>query len=54
MLVKIFLAFQSSYFALGNDPEVVKQSEIKRFRDPILIDQIIEIDNEWRKCKLDH
>ncbi len=36
----------------GGDPEKVKKSERDRFRDDSIVDQIIEIDNKWRKCKL--
>ena len=35
----------------GGDPERVKKSERDRFRDDSIVDQIIEIDNKWRKCK---
>ncbi len=35
----------------GGDPEKVKKSERDRFRDDSIVDQIIEIDNKWRKCK---
>lgn len=35
----------------GGDPEKVKKSERDRFRDDAIVDQIIEIDNKWRKCK---
>ena len=43
---------QLNILLIGNDPNVVKQSEERRFRDPALIDQIMEIDAEWRKCKI--
>jgi len=33
----------------GADPNVVKKSEQDRFRDPVIVDQIIEIDSQWRK-----
>lgn len=36
----------------GGDPEKVKKSERDRFRDDSIVDQIIEIDNKWRKRKL--
>jgi seryl-tRNA synthetase len=35
----------------GGDPEKLKKSESDRFRDDSIVDQIIEIDNKWRKCK---
>ena len=34
---------------VGGDPEKVKASERARFRDDSIVDQIIEIDNKWRK-----
>jgi seryl-tRNA synthetase len=37
---------------IGGDPEKVKASERARFRDDSIVDQIIEIDNRWRKSKL--
>ena len=36
---------------IGGDPEKVKASERARFRDETIVDQIIEIDNKWRKSK---
>ena len=30
---------------IGADPEIVKRSQLARFKDPALIDEIIEIDN---------
>jgi len=35
----------------GGDPEKVKKSEADRFRDPKIVDEIIEIDERWRKRK---
>lgn len=42
----------SPLFYIGSDPSVVKLSEERRFRDPKLIDEIIEIDEQWRKCMI--
>lgn len=42
----------SSLWLIGGEPEKVKKSERDRFRDDTIVDQIIEIDNEWRKSKL--
>ena len=33
----------------GGDPELVRQSELKRCRDGKLVDEIVELDVEWRK-----
>lgn len=33
----------------GFDPEIIKKSLERRFRNPDLVDKIIETDNEWRK-----
>eukprot|EP00913_Durusdinium_trenchii_P011403 g10711.t1 len=35
----------------GGDPELVKESEKRRFRDPKLIDQVLELDTLWVKQK---
>jgi seryl-tRNA synthetase len=49
MLVKLI---PPQFFSLGGEPEKVKQSERDRFRDDKIVDEIIEIDVQWRKCKL--
>lgn len=36
---------------IGGDPEKVKKSERDRFRDDKLVDEIIEIDGQWRKFR---
>lgn len=36
----------------GYDPNVIRKSLEKRFRDTKLVDEIIEKDNEWRKRNL--
>ena len=33
----------------GGDPELVRQSELKRCRDGRIVDEVIELDEEWRK-----
>ena len=33
----------------GGDPESVRRSQIARFKDPSLVDQSIDLDQEWRK-----
>lgn len=33
----------------GYNPDVIKKSLERRFRDPKLVDEIIEKDNDWRK-----
>ena len=35
----------------GGDPEMVRQSEQRRQRDGKIVDEIIEIDNEWWKTR---
>ncbi|GAX82987.1 hypothetical protein CEUSTIGMA_g10414.t1 [Chlamydomonas eustigma] len=35
----------------GGDPEIVRESQRRRFADVTLVDQVIEIDNEWRKVR---
>ena len=31
------------------NPEIIKESEKKRFKDPSVVDKVIEFDNEWRE-----
>ena len=38
---------------LMSDPEVVRQSQRKRFADEGLVDRVIELDSKWRKCESD-
>jgi len=33
----------------GGDPEVVKKSQRERFADETIVDQVIELDEKWRK-----
>ena len=33
----------------GGDPEAIKKSQRERFADETLVDQVIEIDEQWRK-----
>jgi seryl-tRNA synthetase len=35
----------------GYKPDVIRDSLKKRYRDPKLVDEIIEKDQEWRKSK---
>jgi len=32
----------------GGDPEKVKETVKNRFKDPKIVDEIIEMDKEWR------
>ena len=36
----------------GHDPNVIKKSLERRFRDTKLVDQIIERDLQWRKSTI--
>ena len=33
----------------GGDPELVKKSQRERFADETLVDQVIALDDQWRK-----
>ena len=33
----------------GGDPDKIRESEKRRFRDPVSVDQVIELDDIWRK-----
>lgn len=35
----------------GHDPEKIKKSQEARFADVALVDQVIELDEKWRKSK---
>lgn len=35
----------------GHDPEIIKKSQEARFADVALVDQVIELDEKWRKSK---
>ena len=32
----------------GGNPELVRESQRRRFKDPEIVDQIIQLDTEWR------
>lgn len=35
----------------GYDPKVIRKSLERRYRDPKIVDNIISLDQEWRKSK---
>lgn len=35
----------------GGDPEIVRESQRKRFKDVSLVDKLVQADKEWRKCE---
>lgn len=35
----------------GGDPELVKETQRKRFKDVSLVDKLVLADTEWRKCE---
>lgn len=35
----------------GGDPEKVKETQAKRFKDVSLVDKLVQADAEWRKCR---
>ncbi|XP_058859747.1 serine--tRNA ligase, cytoplasmic-like [Acipenser ruthenus] len=35
----------------GGDPERVRETQAKRFKDVTLVDRLVEADGEWRKCR---
>lgn len=35
----------------GGDPEVIRETQRKRFKDVTLVDKLVAADTEWRKCK---
>lgn len=37
----------------GGDPEVVRESQRRRFADVAVVDQVIELDQEWKAGNTD-
>lgn len=35
----------------GGNPDKVKESVKKRYKDPKIVDDVIELDNMWRKAR---
>jgi len=35
----------------GGDPEKIRESQRKRFKDVTLVDKVVEVDTRWRKCE---
>ncbi|KAB5546475.1 hypothetical protein PHYPO_G00072480 [Pangasianodon hypophthalmus] len=35
----------------GGDPEIVRETQRKRFKDVSLVDKLVQADKEWRKCR---
>ncbi len=35
----------------GGDPAKMRENQIKRYKDPKMVDIIVEKDEEWRKCR---
>jgi seryl-tRNA synthetase len=35
----------------GGDPDKIKESQKKRYAKVELVDEVIELDQDWRKCK---
>lgn len=35
----------------GGDPEIIRETQRKRFKDVTLVDKLVAADTEWRKCK---
>lgn len=37
----------------GGDPEIIRESQRRRFADVGLVDRVLELDLEWRKARGD-
>nr|CDS28326.1 seryl tRNA synthetase cytoplasmic [Hymenolepis microstoma] len=35
----------------GGDPEIIKKSEQNRYKDPGVVDKIVDLDEQWRKAR---
>ena len=38
----------------GGDPEKIRENQRKRFKDPSVVDRVVEADVLWRKCRFFH
>ena len=38
----------------GGNPDLVRESQRRRYADVTLVDKVIEIDSEWRQSKPAH
>jgi len=36
-------------YILGGNPDAIKESVKKRFQDPKIVDDVLALDEEWRK-----
>ncbi|GKF41491.1 serine--tRNA ligase, partial [Tanacetum coccineum] len=36
-----------------NDPEIIRESQRRRFKPVEIVDEIIRLDKEWRQCQLE-
>lgn len=34
----------------GGDPELVRQTQLNRFKNPALVDALVAADGAWRRC----
>lgn len=37
----------------GGNPDKIRENQVKRFKDPALVDQVVEADNKWRKLRFE-
>lgn len=44
----------SIYLLIGGDPQKVKETIKARFKDEKIVDEILELDDKWRKCKFNY
>eukprot|EP00904_Undaria_pinnatifida_P011963 jgi/Undpi1/7898/HiC_scaffold_24.g10370.m1 len=35
----------------GGDPEVIRESQRRRFESPDIVDEVIDLDTQWRECR---
>jgi hypothetical protein len=36
----------------GGNPDKIRENQSKRYSDVTLVDQVVEVDSQWRKSKL--
>ena len=53
LLVLTCMLLAALYADRGGDPELVRESQRRRFADVSLVDQVIALDLEWRTVRYD-
>uniref|UniRef100_A0A5K3FL76 Seryl_tRNA_N domain-containing protein n=1 Tax=Mesocestoides corti TaxID=53468 RepID=A0A5K3FL76_MESCO len=38
----------------GGDPDLIRKSQENRYKNPRAVDEVIDLDNQWRKARSEH